>query len=207
LEYVLRFFAPPYRRLVTLTGALLVGLAAATAVAAPASAHPSSLDATTRCDQETHKWVIKWTLTNGFTKSAVLSDVSFKPNGSAVSGDITNGRTLAAKGSTGDSLTGTEVVNGSATGASLTLTLTFSDQVSYAKSKDITFSGTCVAPTPSTSPSVPAPTPSPSRSAATPGLPTTGSSGGTYALGALALVGTGTGLFLFARRRRMKFVA
>ena len=187
----LRFFAPSYRRLMTLTGALLVGVAAATVFAAPASAHPSSLDATPRCDQETQKWVITWTLRNEFTKSAVVSDVAFKPNGSSVSGDIANGKTLAAKGSAGDSLTGTEVVSGSATGASLTLTLTFS--------------GTCVAPTPSPSPS--APPPSPSRSASVPALPTTGSSGGTYALGALVLVGAGTGLFLFARRRRMKFVA
>jgi len=189
----------------TLTGALLVGVAAATVFAAPASAHPSSLDATPRCDQETQKWVITWTLRNEFTKSAVVSDVAFKPNGSSVSGDIANGKTLAAKGSAGDSLTGTEVVSGSATGASLTLTLTFSDKVSYPKSTDITFSGTCVAPTPSPSPS--APPPSPSRSASVPALPTTGSSGGTYALGALVLVGAGTGLFLFARRRRMKFVA
>jgi LPXTG-motif cell wall-anchored protein len=201
----LRFFVPSYRRLVTLTGALLVGFAAAAALAAPASAHPSSLDATTRCDQQTHKWVVKWTLTNDFGKSAVLSDVAFKPNGSSVSGDIANGKTLAAKGSTGDSLTGTEVVDGSATGASLTLKLTYSDQFSSSKSKDITFTGTCVAPPPGTPPATP--TPSPSKSVSVPALPTTGSSGGTYALGALVLVGAGTGLFLFARRRRTKFVA
>ena len=201
----MRFHVPSYRRLLTLTGALLLGLAAATAAALPASAHPSSLDASTRCDQETHKWVIKWTLTNAFTKSAVVGDAAFKPNGSAVSGDIANGKTIAAKGSAGDTLTGTQVVNGSATGASLTLKLTYADQVSYSKSKDITFSGTCVATTPSPSPS--SPTPSPSKSVSIPALPTTGSSGGAYALGALVLVGTGTGLFLFARRRRTKFVA
>jgi LPXTG-motif cell wall-anchored protein len=195
----------------------MLGVAGAAMFATPASAHTADLGASFKCDKETGEWVVTATLANQFSMPAKLSEVVVtglpveKNPKVVVSGDIKDGAGLKPKGEEGDTLTGTARVDGTATGISLSVKVTWKDKKDQVKDGTLKFEGTCVKDVvqpPPPPPPAPGPSPSPSATAsAAPALPTTGSNTGLYAGGALVLGGAGAGLFLVARRRRIKFIA
>lgn len=111
------------RRPLAVLGAAFVGLAAAVAVAAPASAHHSTVEPSAICDTATGEWVVTWTVNTFAPEDAptyrlVKADVT--PVGSTVDGiAVTDGDGFPHE--TGKPLVGTQRLPGDATEASLTI--------------------------------------------------------------------------------------
>ncbi|MGW0434002.1 cell wall anchor protein [Micromonospora sp. NPDC003197] len=102
------------RRPLAFLGAVFVGLTAAVAVAAPASAHHTEIKGTVVCEPTTGKKIITWTVTHSETKKyATLVKVT-----SSIDTPVKDiqGTVLAPKGKKGDSVSGTQEVPGDATG-------------------------------------------------------------------------------------------
>ena len=202
------------RRALALAAVAAAATAAVLAVSAPASAHKSSIEGTFVCDQQSGDWVVTWTVRNNMRDvAAALKDIVVTPEGTTVSG-IEEGTALPA----GGSVTGVQRVPGEETSASLALlTKWVNGRKDHAKG-EVTFEGKCEkpdqpTPTPTATPTSPASPPGEATPTATPapgaggGLPVTGSAvGGTVAAAATLLV-LGIGLFLAARRRRIRFTA
>jgi LPXTG-motif cell wall-anchored protein len=199
----------------TLAGAAFVGLAASAMLAAPASAHTASLSHDAVCDTKYNMVKVTWTISNDYPAVATLSNVYASPTLSA----IVNGATVPKK-TDKDGVLSQSVLVGAGTKVSLGFTATWPDGVTRTVGPQaVDTTGICKespSPSPSESES-PSPSPSggtggggespsPSRSAA-PSLPVTGAQTGLYAGGAVVLLGAGAGLFLLARRRRIKFEA
>jgi LPXTG-motif cell wall-anchored protein len=210
----LRRFMPSTRRMTTLAGAAFVGLAASAMLAAPASAHTAALSHDAVCDTETGKVKVTWTVSNDYPADATLRNV----NASPALTTIVNGATVTKQKNGKDGTLSESVLVAPGTKVSLGFTATWPDGVRYVVPvKTVDTAGICKeTPPPSPSESAsPSPSggtggggesPSPSRSAA-PSLPVTGAQTGLYAGGAVVLLGAGAGLFLLARRRRIKFEA
>jgi LPXTG-motif cell wall-anchored protein len=203
--------------MMTLAGAAFVGLAASAMLAAPASAHTAALSYDKVCDTETGKVKVTWTVSNDYPADATLKNV----NASPALTTIVNGATVAKQANGKDGVLSESVLVAPGTKVSLGFTATWPDGVKYTVPvKTVDTEGVCKespSPSPSESES-PSPSPSggtggggespsPSRSAAPPALPVTGAQTGLYAGGAVVLLGAGAGLFVLARRRRIKFEA
>jgi hypothetical protein len=269
----LKRFYPPVRRVLVLGGAALVGVAAAVALASPASAHHPIVTGNAVCDTAVGDWVVTWTVDNSESDlQGRLIDVDLTPAGTTVT-NIVVGATLPRHGE--GTLTGTQKVPARETSARLTVEGQWNRDGRIIQAKDsatVTFEGRCAPPEQPT-------TPKPSASFATAcdgqvtvtlanaadatapaeftvtgkngftakktvapgaedksivvpaansgeitvtsgdftatgkrvvpgscgGLPVTGVKVGAAAAGALGLVGVGAGLFLVARRRRVRF--
>ena len=190
----------PARRLFALSGAAIVGVTAALTFSAAANADvppppKPTVSGTAEC--VSGEFNLTWTVTNFNEGIATLSNV--QPSG--ITG-ITNGTTIPASTPGGHSIvTGTQKLPGTTKSASLSVTVNWpDDEISAEASFRIDLSeNKCEAPAPS-------PTPSATPSSAPP-LPVTGAKTGAYAGAALALLASGAGLFLVARRRRTNFEA
>ncbi|GAB3157926.1 hypothetical protein GCM10027290_60080 [Micromonospora sonneratiae] len=102
------------RRPLAILGAAVVGLAAAVAVAAPASAHHTVIKGTTVCEPTTGKKIITWTVTHSERdKHATLVKVT-----PSINSPVSNieGTVLAPLGKQGDTVVGTQEVAGDQTG-------------------------------------------------------------------------------------------
>jgi LPXTG-motif cell wall-anchored protein len=214
---------PSTRRLTTLAGAVFVGVAATALFASPASAHVAEVAGKADCANGTY--TIHWTITDKFNDHDVTM-MNVKPAGlKTTKGELLEG--LPVKRAT--SIQADQTLPGSTTGP-VTLSFepkwddnwpdgpkTYSGTVTLkkdgckpqpecppsAEAKGAHPTPTCPpSPAPSTKP-----TPAPSKSSAPPALPVTGSQTGLYAGGAVVLLGAGAGLFMVARRRRLKFEA
>jgi LPXTG-motif cell wall-anchored protein len=207
-----------FRRALAVAATAAAATAAALAVSAPASAHESFIESKVFCDQQTGHWVVSWTVKNGMKDvPAELKDIVVTPEGTAVAG-IEEGTDLPA----GGFVVGVQRVPGEETSASLSLlTKWVNGKKDHAKG-EIEFEGTCEdkseqppTPTPTATPTSPASppgeaTPTPSTTPAPGaggGLPVTGSAVGGTVAAAAALLVLGVGLFLVARRRRIRFTA
>jgi LPXTG-motif cell wall-anchored protein len=217
---------PSARRLTTLGGAAVVGLATIALFAAPASAHLPNVTVDAKCGND-GTYTITWTVENTYPKSEnprhpeksamTLHDVKFAPKTLSNDGKIADDVTV--EGASGENkpgkVVGVVTVPGDSTFAKLSFLPTWGD--GYTVDEPIVgakkLEGTCK-PTES-SPTPPTGggggggegSPTPSASSSTPSLPVTGSQTGLYAGGAVVLLGAGAGLFVMARRRRVKFEA
>ncbi|HEU5107917.1 MAG TPA: LPXTG cell wall anchor domain-containing protein [Micromonosporaceae bacterium] len=208
------------RRALALSAVAAAATAAALAVSAPASAHRTSVSGTAVCDTETGNWVVTWTVSNSEDHVAgSLTFAAVAPSSTRVT-NIAYGAVLPA----GGSITGEQIAPGSETSASLTVKAKWDNGKfeKYPQTGTVEFEGTCEeeseqpptpTPTPTETSSPPAeetPVPSPST---TPvpgeggGLPVTGAATGGIVAAAAALLALGVGLFLVARRRRIRFTA
>jgi LPXTG-motif cell wall-anchored protein len=209
------------RRALALAAGTAVTTAVALAAAAPASAHHSivSGDCARGADGA---WIVTWTVRH--TERDVPAELKTVVTSPAATLTVITPRALVpANGA----LTDTQVVPADVAEATLTVTAqwTRGDKVhnesdNAPKSATVRFSEkTCAPAAPTPSPTAtPTPTATPPAGAtptpsATPapggggGLPVTGASvGGTVAAAAVLLL-VGVGLYLFARRRRIRFTA
>jgi LPXTG-motif cell wall-anchored protein len=212
--------------LLTLTGAA-VGLVGATVLSLPAHAsspaqggdndrhHKATLAATTDCGQD-GQYRINWTVTNkgdGTPETDTMEVTNSRPDGvvDSVTGKPIEGQRVAA----GATATFVQLVPGT---TKETVSFWFAPQWVHdplgaptpnALSFEVVLKGDCK-PTPSHAPSgspSASASGSASGSATAPALPKTGASSGLYGLGAVVLLCAGTGLFLAARRRRLRFEA
>ena len=195
------------RRALGLGVAATLGLFGAFLLAAPASAHDAAATAEMSCQQD-GSVLVTWTIKNDYKLAADISNLS----GSPVSANAASTH-LDPYGST----TATQTVDASATQASLTYHVTWTDGFSLDKDPKVSIpAGTCQAQS-SPSPSEAAPVPSPSvtdvaespsatvapaSSSPAASLPVTGTSLTAIIAAAVALIGGGVALFVIARRRR-----
>jgi hypothetical protein len=194
----------PSRRFLSVTGAAVVGVAAALALAAPASAHNVGVTGTAACNKQTGEWDVTWTITNDWSTDAKITD--FDTNHSVKDSDgkqIKEGSIVPHKvGETDGKLVGFQHLPGDSTTAHLEVKVVWAegtkDEFKDESTDRFNLEGTC---TKTSTPSASA-TPTP-----TPGLPVTGAQAGLYAGIAVVLVGLGAGLFMVARRRRTEFTA
>lgn len=203
------------RKLLKLSGAVVVGTAVAAIFAAPAFAWSGDASPAAACtDQGTV--TITWTLTNHEANfKATYEVVDHEPGASAidnVSGELPKGGTAT--------ITQTGVPSESV--ARIVVHLVWKDSYGHVKDEaDVKgkFEGQkCEkpSPSPSVSPSVSPSTggggggegtPTPSTTPSTPTLPVTGPNTAIYGGGAAALLVAGGTLFVVARRRRIRFEA
>src|SRR6266487_1680483 len=203
--YLLRRFMPSTRRLLTLGGAAVVGLAVTALFAAPASATTASVTGTSVCE------------TNGtYTITLKITDVKVTPD-TPLTPDL-NGKKIKGQPAYVEA---TQTVPGTTTKAELSFHPVWSNGHRVDRYKgSVTLKGKCKpegSPSPSTSarpsssaspkPSESGGAGSPTPSSSTPALPVTGAQTAAYAGGSLLLLGAGAGLFFIARRRRIKFEA
>lgn len=217
---------PSARRLLTLGGAAFVGLAATALFAAPASAHTAGVTIDQKCDRDTGKIEVTFTVSNDYPTDARLSDVVSSPTLTK----IVNGATVDKRRGNKDGTLSETVQVEPGTTVRLGVTANWPDGVDYTTEvKSLHTNDQC---TPECPPSVqtkggeggqpscpsasPTPnggsgggvgSPTPSKSNTSPSLPVTGAQTGLYAGGAMVLLGAGAGLFFVARRRRVKFEA
>ncbi|MEV4755262.1 LPXTG cell wall anchor domain-containing protein [Micromonospora sp. NPDC049559] len=151
------------RRSLAVAGATFIGLAAALAVAAPASAHHSEVKVKSECETATGEWVLTWTV-NSYAPSGVrnyrLSKVDAKQfAGGAASAASIPGIEVAPRGQypykVGTPLVKQQRLPGNATGASLTVRSQWDNGYNEDsdKSASIRLSGGCakvVTPPPAT---------------------------------------------------------
>jgi LPXTG-motif cell wall-anchored protein len=218
---------PSARRLITLGGAAFVGLAATALFAAPASAHTVDINGTSDCASD-GTYTIHWTIDNKYRQVDVtLTKVDPKDSG-------LEGKTI--KGGKSLDVDQTGIPGDTKGDVTLSFTAVWKDgwqDKSNPHSGTVTLKGKCkpecppsvgakggkggqppsCPPSESASPSPSGGTgggegsPTPSKSNTSPSLPVTGAQTGLYAGGAMVLLGAGAGLFLVARRRRIKFEA
>jgi LPXTG-motif cell wall-anchored protein len=179
--------------------------------AAPASAHPRELSGKAVCDHEKGAWVVTWTLVNKWNDSGKLVGAAWTPVEDVPTG-ANIGDPIAPATQKGDTLTATQIVkNGTAGEATMNTTVAYDRDpgTKFTNEASVPLGTDCTVSQPAPPPPPPAPTPTPTGSSAAPpaALPKTGSNTALYAGGALLLTGAGTGMFLVARRRRIKFVA
>lgn len=137
------------RRPLAVVGAAIVGITAAVAVAAPASAHHPTVYGTAECDTATGNWAVNWTVTNSEADlDGTISKVDLTPAGTEVS-TITVGARLPK--SVDGNLTGKQLVPGAsgATGAQLTVEGTWirDHTIIASATGSVSFEGTCQEPT------------------------------------------------------------
>src|SRR4051794_22881017 len=99
---------PSTRRMLTLGGSALVGIAAAaTMFAAPASAHTASIDASA-CKAGDNAWTVTWTVSNDYKYDVKLTGLKAEPK--AIDGIADNAKVPAHKSIKGtQQLTGEEL--------------------------------------------------------------------------------------------------
>jgi LPXTG-motif cell wall-anchored protein len=217
--------SPLHRTAAVVAGALL-GLAGVVAIAGPASAHHATVTGETSCEalHADGSWTVAWTVTNSQDNiEGKLTSVELEPAGSTVT-NIVESATLPL--STQPQLTGTHVVPAAAAEAKLTVDVKWdygNGNVRWDKHKSgsvqrpencPTTPPTTTPPTtppttvpPTTTPPTAPTTPVPGEGGGNPTLPKTGVPVGGIAGGAVALLAVGAGLFVLARRRRVKFTA
>ncbi|MCO1596142.1 cell wall anchor protein [Micromonospora sp. RHAY321] len=112
------------RRPLAVLGAALIGLTGAVAVAAPASAHHTTISATAGCDRLTGERVITWKVVNSeVNKGATLHKVIAEPN-TPVTVAMEGGKTVPLEGwviPEGSSVEATQRVPGNTASAKLTV--------------------------------------------------------------------------------------
>jgi LPXTG-motif cell wall-anchored protein len=209
----LRRLVPSARRLLTLTGASLLGTVAAVAMfASPASAHPAELTGVAKCGEKPGTWEVKWTLENKFDDSATITEVTATPFGSTVKIVDPDNHVVEANGTReATQFITKENLGDGPLAATASVKLTFAkDGFELTVKGKVALEEKCLAetppPPPAPAPPPPAPVPPPAPGAP-PALPKTGDNTGIYAAVALVLAGLGAGLFLIARKRRFKFTA
>jgi hypothetical protein len=197
------------RRAFALAAGTAVATAAALAMASPASAHHSSVEGTYLCDEVTGEWVVTWTVGNSQPDlDATLKIVELEPAGTTLS-EIVVGATVPA----GGRLTDVQLVPADQTFAKLTVAAEWPNgrKDKQPVSGKVKFEGVCEKPT---TPPTPTPTATPTATPTPPpggegggDLPVTGAAVGGIVGAAAVLLAIGLGLFLVARRRRVRFTA
>lgn len=206
--------------LLTLAGAA-VGLVGAAVLSSPAHAtgvdsdrhHKATLAVTASCGQD-GQYRISWTVTNkgdGVPETDTMEVTNSRPDGviDSVTGKPIEGQRVPARATA----TFVQLVSGTTKD---TVSFWFVPQwlndplgspTAEPLAKEVALAGDCK-PKPSQAPSASvSASGSASGSATAPALPKTGASSGLYGLGAVVLLCAGAGLFLAARRRRLKFEA
>lgn len=206
---------PSNRRLITRTGAAFVGAAVTALLATPAMACTATLTGTPTCDTETGQVKVTWTITNDYSTKLTLKDVTSSPTLTKIVNDAKVPKREDGKNGVLSETVSVEP----GTVVSLGFTAKWPNgQSQTVPAKTVNTTGICKEVPPPTKSATPSAQPSasggagggpvsPSTSAAAPALPVTGSQTGLYAGGAVVLLGAGAGLFVVARRRRVKFEA
>jgi LPXTG-motif cell wall-anchored protein len=133
-------FPSVLRRPLAVAGAAFVGLAAAVAIAAPASAHFTTVAGDYRCVSDTGQWEVTWTVTNSQTDlTAELTEVTYEPAHDAKT--IKTGATLPVKGD--GPLHEVQSLPGDATTAKLSVKAVWTNGHQGSASKQLEFQGTC----------------------------------------------------------------
>jgi LPXTG-motif cell wall-anchored protein len=214
----LRSLVPSARRLTTLVGAAFVGLAATAMFASPASAH--HVDVTGKSDCVDGKWKVTWTVKDIYNTEATLDAVDVTPANAPIksAAGVVLGQGVKIQSGDANNFVGVQWVGATERSASLRVSAHWeSDGTTWAMKRPyvVELEGDCK-PTESTPSPKPTPTggtgggvgtPTPSKTSAAPTLPVTGAQTGILTGGAVALLGAGAGLFVMARRRRIKFEA
>jgi len=129
---------PSLRRPLAALGAAFVGLAAALAFAAPASAHDADLSGDYKCLPSGH-WQVTWTLISGTNDHpANLDEVHYQPDNPDAK-NIKAGATLAP----GVALTEVLLLPGDTKTASLSMELTFGEDERREVEASLEFTGEC----------------------------------------------------------------
>jgi hypothetical protein len=210
-------FTPSARGLLKFGGAAFVGVAVTALFAAPASACDAVVAGVPVCDKATGTVTVTWTVDNPEKWGANVTVKSHLPQASTV--DLTTTATVSPH----SKLVITQIKVPANDHAKISLHVVWPTNNGFAKDKDadVKFPGTCVKDTPPPATTPPATPPAshgtgggggggaaPSTSgAAAPGLPVTGPNVAVYGGGAVALLATGGGLYMAARRRRIRFEA
>ncbi|MEV4630141.1 cell wall anchor protein [Micromonospora sp. NPDC049523] len=158
-----------FRRPLAVLGATFVGLAAAVAVAAPASAHISVPSGSAVCDTKTGEWVVTWKVESTLhfnSDTFKLHYIRTTPKDAPIDGIVRN------KDYPVDApIVGTQRVPGTTTKAELDVKATWSDgfREQDLREGNVTLEGTCDKDTPEPTPSAsPTPTPTPTTTPTTP---------------------------------------
>jgi hypothetical protein len=137
------------RRPLAVLGAAFVGLAAAVAVAAPASAHHPIVTGTAECDTATGNWTVTWTVANSEEDlEGKITGVELTPAGTEIDGIAVD----AVLPKSGDGvLTGEQTVPGTSEATEATLKVSAywnrdGTDVRSDASGSVHFEGTCAAP-------------------------------------------------------------
>jgi LPXTG-motif cell wall-anchored protein len=135
------------RRLSILVGGALLGMTAAIAIAAPASAHHSEVIGEPRCDTATGEWVVKWTVNSVAPQGVTnykLVQVKVSPDGSTIT-NIAQTTTNDFPYTVGTPIVGEQRLPGNSTSASLTVQAKWINGFQEANpvSKTVKFGGPC----------------------------------------------------------------
>lgn len=133
----------PLRRVLAVTAGAVLGLTGVVAVAAPASAHATNIDATYRCDTAEGNWVVDWTLRNDYETAATVTQLKTAPV--EVQGVVKGLIIPQAEDGRDGEKTGVQIVPGTAKQATVSFTSLWSADgfVDGDNSKTVTFDGTC----------------------------------------------------------------
>jgi hypothetical protein len=136
------------RRFFAVASAVAIGTIGALAVASPASAHHTNVAGLAKCNLATSTWEVTWFINNSESdKTAVLTDVTADPDGSAITDSVIADGTALPADTPGLQweLTGKQTFPGSEDSATLTLDLvTWSNgRTQNDQSRTIEFRGKC----------------------------------------------------------------
>ena len=144
----MKSFRPAMRRILAVAAAAAIGTLGALVVASPASAHHTNIAGLAKCNLVSSNWEVTWFINNSEgDKTAVLTDVTVDPDGTAITdAPIADGTVLPADAPGLQwELVGKQTFPGSEDSATLILNLvTWSNGHTQANnSRTIEFRGTC----------------------------------------------------------------